>query len=248
MFAVYALWTHPRSISTAFERVMIERKDMTILHEPFSYYYYVQQDGATIEQQYVDPEHPTDYPGIKGHIRKSAGDSPVFFKDMCAHCYEALARDEAFLGQLHNTFLIRDPAKAIASYYAMNPDVTLEEVGLKQVCAVFEKVAAMTGEAPVVVDADDLEADPDGIVRAYCRRLGLAFIPEAMSWAPEHQEEWEIWKDWHVDAAQSTGIRKNMERFEVTIDNSDHLKRMYDEVKPFYDRMYRHRVVAAGDD
>ena len=247
MTAVYALWTHPRSISTAFERVMIERGDLKILHEPFSYYYYVQQEGATIEQQYVDPEHPTSYAGIKNHIQANAHDKPVFFKDMCAHCYDTLVEDKTFLSELRNTFLIRDPAKAIASYYAMNPDVTLAEVGLKQICAVFEQVADLTGDAPIVVDADDLENDPDGIVRAYCDHLDLPFIPEAMSWAPEHQEEWEIWKDWHTDAAQSTGIQKSMERFEVTIDNSGHLRRMYDEVRPAYDRMYRHRVAPADD-
>jgi hypothetical protein len=247
MTAIYALWTHPRSISTAFERVMIERGDLKILHEPFSYYYYVRQDGATIDQQYVDPEHPTDFTGIKDHIRTSANNKPAFFKDMCAHCYDELVQDEVFLTQLHNTFLIRDPAKAIASYYAMNPEVTVEEIGLRQICGIFEKVAAMTGDTPIVVDADDLEEDPDGIIRAYCRQLGLPFMPDAMSWAPEHQDEWEIWKDWHMDAAQSTGIQKSMERFAVTIENSDHLKHMYDEMWPFYERMYRHRIAPVGE-
>jgi hypothetical protein len=247
MSTIYALWTHPRSISTAFERVMIERGDLKILHEPFSYYYYVKQDDATIEQQYVDPEHPTDYGEIKRHIRANTKEKPVFFKDMCAHCFEPLAGDDAFLRELHNTFLIRDPAKAIASYYAMNPKVTLEEIGLEQISAIFEKVAEMDGQAPIVVDADDLEEDPDGIIRAYCRRLDLPFIPEAMSWAPEHQEQWDIWKDWHTDAAKSTGIQKSMESCEVTIDNSDRLKRFYDELWPFYERMYRHRIVPVAD-
>jgi hypothetical protein len=247
MSAIYALWTHPRSISTAFERVMIERGDFKILHEPFSYYYYVKQDNATIEQEYVDPEHPTDYNQIKSHIRANTAEKPVFFKDMCSHCFKPLAEDDAFLRELTNTFLIRDPAKAIASYYAMNPKVTLEEIGLKQISTIFEKVADMDGNAPVVVDADDLEEDPDGIIRAYCRRLGLRFIPEAMSWAPEHQEEWDIWKDWHTDAAQSTGIQKSMESFEETVANNDHLKRFYDDLLPFYERMYRYRIEPVAD-
>jgi hypothetical protein len=247
MSTIYALWTHPRSISTAFERVMIERGDMNILHEPFSYYYYVQQDDATIEQQYVDPEHPTDYADIKDHIQTTADTQPAFFKDMCAHCYDALAEDEVFLKKLQNTFLIRDPAKAIASYYAMNPKVTIEEIGLKQISGIFERVADMEGEAPIVVDADDLEEDPDGIMRSYCQRLDIPFLPQAMSWAPEHQEEWEIWKDWHKDAAQSTGIQKSMESFEVTVDNSDHLKRFYDEVWPFYEGMHRHRIAPTAE-
>lgn len=68
MNRIESLWTHPRSISTAFERVMMDRKDFAILHEPFSYLYYVHQEGATIAQQYVDPNHPTDCAGIKSNI------------------------------------------------------------------------------------------------------------------------------------------------------------------------------------
>ena len=72
MHPIIALWTHPRSISTAFERVMMERKDFTILHEPFSYLYYVHHERATISQQYVDPDHPTDYASIKSLIAQAA--------------------------------------------------------------------------------------------------------------------------------------------------------------------------------
>ena len=35
-----ALWAVPRSISTAFERVFVERDDFEVLHEPFSASYY----------------------------------------------------------------------------------------------------------------------------------------------------------------------------------------------------------------
>ena len=35
-----ALWAVPRSISTAFERVFVERDDFEVLHEPFSAAYY----------------------------------------------------------------------------------------------------------------------------------------------------------------------------------------------------------------
>ena len=35
-----ALWAVPRSVSTAFERVFIDRDDALVLHEPFSHAYY----------------------------------------------------------------------------------------------------------------------------------------------------------------------------------------------------------------
>jgi hypothetical protein len=241
MNLVIALWTHPRSISTAFERVMMERKDFHVLHEPFSYLYYVHQDGATIDQQYVDPNHPTDYAGIKAHILEAAASRPVFFKDMCAHCFDSLRSDDEFLRRLTNTFLIRDPAKAIASYYAMNPDVTVEEIGLRQLCGIYERAVAL-GQASAVVDADDLEDDPAGTINAYCHALDLPFIPEALTWASEHKPDWDIWKDWHADAAQSTGIQKNVETFDATIENSERLRSYYDNQLSYYQTMRADRI------
>ena len=55
MNTIVALWTYPRTISTAFERVMMERGDFEVLHEPFSYLYYVHRTDATISQEFIDP-------------------------------------------------------------------------------------------------------------------------------------------------------------------------------------------------
>ena len=38
------------------------------------------------------------------------------------------------------------------------------------------------GEDPAVVDAADLTGDPEGTIRAYCEKLGVEFMPEALSW------------------------------------------------------------------
>ncbi len=44
MNRIIALWCHPRSLSTAFERMVIERGDLEVIHEPFLYLYYVVQN------------------------------------------------------------------------------------------------------------------------------------------------------------------------------------------------------------
>jgi hypothetical protein len=242
MHSIIALWTHPRSRSTAFERVMMERGDLRVLHEPFSYLYYVHKGEATIPQEYVDPHHPSTYPEIKDHLLSMAESSPVFFKDMCAHCFAELHADDAFLRRLTNTFLIRDPRSAIASYYALNPQVTLAEIGYEQVWKIFEKVAHITQSTPVVVNADDLIEHPQGVVEAYCQTLGLAFVPEALQWQAEHKPEWDIWKNWHTDAAQSTTIEKRTKAYEITPENSAHLRSYYEYHLPFYEAMNRHRL------
>lgn len=187
---------------------MMERGDLAILHEPFSYLYYVRENNASIFQEYIDPDHPTAYPDIKEMIYSEAKQLPVFFKDMCSRCCDHIIEDEKFLNNLVNTFLIRDPAKAIPSYYAMNSEVTRDEIEYEQLVKVFNQVNRSSGGSCVVIDADDLEGNPEGIVEAYCDAIEIPFIPEALSWEQEGSRKWKIWEKWHKDAAQSTGIQK----------------------------------------
>src|SRR5919108_185331 len=44
-----ALWAVPRSLSTAFERVFVERDDLEVLHEPFSASYYYGEDPVVVD-------------------------------------------------------------------------------------------------------------------------------------------------------------------------------------------------------
>ena len=246
MNKVIALWTHPRSISTAMERVMMERGDLKVIHEPFSLLYYAHEKRAPVPFMHDDSNHPRTYPESKEYVLAAAEQTPVFFKDMCYHCFSHLIDDRDFLERLENTFLTREPAKTIASHYAMNPDVSSEEIGYIQEHQVFQKVAEMNGRTPIVIDADDLEDDPEGTVEAYCSALGIPFIPDSLHWEPEHKEDWDTWREWHADAAKSTGIRKNMEKFEVTVHDHAGLRAFYDYHLPFYQAMHKHRLKPNG--
>nr|VFK02985.1 MAG: hypothetical protein BECKH772B_GA0070898_103194 [Candidatus Kentron sp. H]VFK03302.1 MAG: hypothetical protein BECKH772A_GA0070896_103164 [Candidatus Kentron sp. H]VFK05939.1 MAG: hypothetical protein BECKH772C_GA0070978_103144 [Candidatus Kentron sp. H] len=83
--AIICLWTHPRSISTAFERVMIERGDLKVLHEPFSYLYYFEKKMAeAVACRYSENlKQPRQYEKIKEYILELSKDKPVFLK-ICA--------------------------------------------------------------------------------------------------------------------------------------------------------------------
>jgi len=246
MHQIIALWTHPRSISTAMERVMMERGDLKVLHEPFSLIYYVTEQKADVPYVHDDPDQPHTYPEAKDYICGAAGKDTVFFKDMCYHCFEHVIGDDDFLGVMTNTFLIREPIKTIGSHYNINPDVTTDEIGYEQQFKVFEKVEALTGRTPIVIDADDLEDDPEGTVAAYSKALGIPHLPESLTWGVRHIEEWETWKEWHADAARSTGIQKNMEPIDYDVLAIPKLKALYDYHLPSYQAMYANRITAAG--
>ena len=58
----------------------------------------------------------------------------------------------------------------------------------------------------MVLDADDLQKNPAGLVRAYCRAVGLEHRPDALQWRQGAPRQWKVWESWHQDAAQSTEI------------------------------------------
>jgi hypothetical protein len=243
MHRIVAFWVHPRSISTGFERIFIERGDFKVLHEPFSPLYYVYEKRVDCPGQHIDPGVPMRYPDIKHWILSEARERPVFFKDMCYHPFDHIMQDHVFLRQMTNTFLIREPEKTILSHHLMNPEMTSEEIGIELVYRLFMKVKEIGGQSPVLIDADDLEADPDGVTAAYCDAAGIPFLPEAMHWEADRPiREWDSWLEWHVDAARSSGIHKNMERFDFGLDDRPRLREYYNHHLPFYRKLYAERI------
>jgi Sulfotransferase domain len=143
-----------------------------------------------------------------------------------------------------NTFMIREPRPTVASHYAMNPDLTLDEVGFEYLHTIFEAVHTATGEVPLVIDGDELVANPEGMMRAYCDRVGLPFIGEALHWEPTAaQSVWQRTGRWHQDVDRSTGVTAMTESHAVHPDNDPRLRDLVEHHQPFYDKMYAHRLV-----
>ena len=139
------LWCHPRSMSSALERAMLERGDMATLHEPFLYLYYVHDARKRLPHLDVDRQRPTSYEGIRAMVLETARTRPVFVKDMCYYIVDHIHDDVEFVQRMTSTFLVRDPAQSIPSYYRLDPGVTLEEIGCEAQYRCFERFAEVTG-------------------------------------------------------------------------------------------------------
>jgi hypothetical protein len=241
-FSTIFLWTHPRSMSSAMERVMWQRGDLKTLHEPFLYLYYL--GDANKQLQYFDPlpGHPTSYAGIKAMIQNASKSSDVFVKDMCYFVSNYIESDRKFLRQLSNTFLIRTPEQTVPSYYNIDPKVTLEEIGLEAVYRHFQLVTQECGQIPLVIDAQDLARDPQGTLRAYCAALELPYIEESLSWDNDAlPEEWRHVAGWHTDLSTSSGLGK-VQPARTSLSDAAHLQQMCDHHMPFYEKLRSHRL------
>lgn len=234
-----ALWAVPRSVSTAFERVFVERGDFKVFHEPFSASYYYSAERQSDRYPDHPPKEEYDAERVLERLMRPAG-RPVFFKDMAYHAKALLSPE--FAARFTNTFIIREPKYMLVSLHEMWPDFTLEETGYEHQHRLFRYATEDCGQPPVVVDAGDLGADPEGIVAAYCQKIGVSFKPEALSWEAREVPEWEMWDEWHERAQKSTGIRQTEPEEEVELPAE--LREAYEHCRPYYEAMYERRLTA----
>ncbi len=197
-----ALWAVPRSISTAFERIFVERSDFEVFHEPFSASYYYSEDRLSDRYADVPPDPEYNYDRVVEEIFEPE-EKRVFLKDMPHHLGGLLGPE--FASRFVNTFIIRDPKYVLLSLYKMWPDFTPEEAGYEQMYELF-RYAKRNGQQTVVVDAMNFSENPGGVLATYCERLGIPFDEDSLSWKKRDVRRWGIWDGWHDTAEQSTGI------------------------------------------
>ena len=66
-----------------------------------------------------------------------------------------------------------------------------------------------------VVDADDLLDNPEGIIEAYCKTVGISYDPKMLIWDTDEDQKhakdaFEKWSGFHDDAIHSSGLKPRM--------------------------------------
>jgi hypothetical protein len=228
---VIVMWAHSRSASTAFGRMMIERGDVAVVHEPLL---------ALTEVGEVA------LPG--GRVATSPGEllsglvelGHVFVKEVLDYDYEYLPDHPEPLRAMTHTFLVRHPRPTIASHYAVKPHVTSPEIGYERLWRLHELLRSVTGREPLVLRAERLVAEPAKAVAEYCEHVGLPFLERALRWRAGERPEWRRTRKWHTDADRSAGFEDRGNAYPDTVDNNPALRAFYDHHLPFYERLVRH--------
>jgi hypothetical protein len=223
-------------MSTAFERVFVERGDFEIFHEPFSASYYYSTERRADRFANEEPRAEYRYDKILAEIL-APSEMPVFVKDMAYHVTGFVTPE--LITKFRNTFIIREPRSVLVSLYKMWPDFTFEEAGYEELHRLFV-YALEEGQEPVVVDALDLSENPERVVAAYCEALDIPFVPEALSWEPREVPEWKMWDAWHENAQKSTGIGRVSCGKEVTL--PEELEEVYSRCLPYYEALHAERL------
>lgn len=189
----------PRSVSTAFEKMMAHSNCFNVVSEPFIDIY----KKSIISKQDFEIAQREFYGKCQLLIEQS-DERPVFVKDMAYHALPFLT--DEFLNLVHNTFLIRDPHLSIPSLYKMRAEYSEDQTGFEGQYKLFKKIQDLTGERPLVIDSENLTRDPESIVSSYFQHIGYKMPNDVLSWPPGAREEWADRETWHVEAINSRGF------------------------------------------
>ena len=203
-----AMWSGPRNLSTAMMYAFGARADCAVIDEPF-YASYLKLTGFDhpmrddiLASQSQDPEAVAA--SLLGPI--PAGKPHFYQKHMTQHMLDAVPRH--WMKDVKNVFLIRHPARVIASFGAKYEDPTLADIGFVQQAALFDAVVE-AGQSPIVIDSADIRRDPQGMLQTLCEAIGLRFRSEMLRWAPGGHPDDGVWAPhWYGAVHRSSGFAK----------------------------------------
>ena len=230
-----AMWSGPRNLSTAMMYSFAARGDCAVTDEPF-YAAYLNATGV---------EHPmgaeivaagqTDAAQVAAQcLGQNPEGQPLWYqKHMTLHMIPGF--DRGFLRGLTNVFLIRHPARVVASYSKKRESPNLADIGFVQQAELFDQVAQMTGSAPPVVDSADIRATPRETLGRLCAALNIPFTENMLRWTAGPKPYDGVWAPhWYNAVHASTGFD---EPEGPLPDLPPAYQALVDQALPFYERL-----------
>ncbi len=235
-----AMWSGPRNLSTAMMYAFAARGDCAVSDEPF-YAAYLAATGLDHPMRAeILATQDTDPAKVAAACLGTAPDGrPVFYqKHMTHHMIPAF--DRSFMRRCANVFLIRHPARVIASYAKKRERPTLEDIGFAQQAELFDEVANWLGDAPLVIDSADIRADPAGALSRLCAAIGVAYTDRMLRWTAGGHPSDGVWAaHWYGAVHCSTGFAGPEDPLP---DLPPEFAKLAERALPLYDRLARHRI------
>ena len=201
------MWSGPRNLSTAMMYAFAARNDCAVVDEPF-YGAYLAATGLDhpMRDQVIASQNPDPVVVAQGLLGPIPGAKPLYYqKHMTLHMIPQF--DRSFMRGLTNVFLIRHPARVVASYARKREAPTLADIGFMQQAELFDQVADWLGHAPLVLDSADIRADPKTSLNRLCDALGIPFMPEMLHWSKGPKSYDGVWAPhWYGAVHGSTGF------------------------------------------
>jgi hypothetical protein len=217
------------------------RPDTFVCDEPL-YAHYLLATGDRRHPGYDETiaRHETDVPKV---VRWLTGPLPIgkrifYQKHMAHHLLPDIEVD--WIDSLTNALLIREPREMLASLLEFLPDPRLEDTGLPQQVALFERVRSRTSSTPPVLDAAEVLQSPRAALTRLCEAIGVPFLDDMLRWAPGPRDTDGAWAPYWYDKVYQTTTFGRHQPKDIQLPRG--LSRLLDECTTLYRRLYEHRL------
>lgn len=218
------------------------RDDTKVSDEPFYAHYLVKSGVNHPGREEILRSQPTDPKVVLEElITRDLKKELLFIKNMAHHTIGMDDELDIMMEKFEHVFLIRDPADMLPSLAETLPQPTLRDTAYKCEYKLFEMVRKRS-QSVHVIDARELLRDPRQILSKLCQRLDIPFSAKMLSWNKGPIPEDGIWaKHWYHNVHKSTGF----ERYEPKEEPMpEHLKTLYEQCKPYYNKLLAHAIKA----
>jgi hypothetical protein len=197
------MWSGPRNLSTALMYSFANRPDFVAVDEPF-YAHYLAQTGLNhpMREEVLASQPQEAATVVQSLIRPL--ETHFYQKHMCQHMLPSVPRDWMF--GVQNVFLIRHPARVIASFGAKYEGFGLADIGFSQQLELYEMLQR-AGHPALVIDSADIRANPEKMLTKLCAALGVPFDKSMLSWPEGGQPCDGVWAShWYQAVHGSRGF------------------------------------------
>ena len=180
------------------------RSDTIVCDEPL-YAHYLRVTGLPHPgAAEVIAHHESDWRKVVAYLTGElpSGKTIFYQKHMAHHLLSNI--DDDWLDQLTHCFLIREPREMLTSLLEFIPRPVITDTGLPQQLRIFQRVQQRTGREPPVLDAQDVLANPEVMLRSCCRMLEVPFQPAMLSWPAGRRATDGIWAKYWYDKVEKT--------------------------------------------
>ena len=182
------------------------RDDFAVWDEPY-YAAYLAETGLKHpmgEEIIAAGETRADYVSERCTGPIPDGKPHFYQKHMTHHMVRGF--DRGWIKNVVNVFLIRHPARVVASYAAKRENPILDDIGFRQQAELYDEVREQGG-TPIVIDSHDIRENPEEMLAKQCQVIGLSFDPTMLCWQRGGHQGDGVWaKHWYGAVHQSTGF------------------------------------------
>ncbi len=234
-----AMWSGPRNLSTAMMYSFGSRADFSVVDEPF-YAAYLAKTGLQhpMRDQILAAQPRDPFQVEKYLLGPIPGARPHFYqKHMTQHMIQGVPRE--WMQECVNVFLIRHPARVLASFAAKYEHPTLADIGFVQQAQLFEEVSHHQGRA-IVIDSSDIRKDPEKMLKRLCDAIGLSWDSGMLAWSAGGHADDGVWAaHWYGAVHRSTGFAAAEGPVPEVPDKTAEI---VEAALPYYQKLFKHRL------